>query len=232
MITSAERISPGWGDVPGAPYDEGFHIWDLADPENPEHLGQFKTGGGGTHRNYYDGGRYVYATGLPEGVMKATSCRSSISTIRATPGRDFTLVAQRPVESQGRDRRAARNAASWRRLCAGAVCSSALWWWRVRHPLHFRQARSRSSLPICPSRRRFSPLSPCTRRCPYRSASSSSSIPRRSPRIATSLWAMPASSTSRMRPSRVCARSFRYRNRPKVLPRQEFLREGRALRAA
>jgi len=35
MITSAERISPGWGDTPGAPYDEGFHIWDLADPENP-----------------------------------------------------------------------------------------------------------------------------------------------------------------------------------------------------
>jgi len=60
MITSAERISPGWGDTPGAPYDEGFHIWDLADPENPEHLGQWKTGGGGTHRNYFDGGRYVF----------------------------------------------------------------------------------------------------------------------------------------------------------------------------
>ena len=36
MITSAERISPGWGDTPGTPYDEGFHIWDLADPENPD----------------------------------------------------------------------------------------------------------------------------------------------------------------------------------------------------
>ncbi|HXS41570.1 MAG TPA: hypothetical protein VN766_15395 [Stellaceae bacterium] len=67
MITSAERIAPGWGDTPGAPFDEGFHIWDLADPESPEHLGQWKTGGSGTHRNYYDGGRYVFATGLPEG---------------------------------------------------------------------------------------------------------------------------------------------------------------------
>ena len=66
MITSQERIPPGWGDQPG-PYGEGFVIWDLADPEDPKALGHFKTGGAGTHRNYYDGGRYVYATGLPRG---------------------------------------------------------------------------------------------------------------------------------------------------------------------
>ena len=28
-------------------------------PENPQLLGHYKTGGLGTHRNYYDGGRYV-----------------------------------------------------------------------------------------------------------------------------------------------------------------------------
>jgi hypothetical protein len=67
MITSMERISPGWGEIPGAPFGEGFVIWDLADPEDPKRLGEFNTGGKGTHRNYYDGGRYVYATGLPEG---------------------------------------------------------------------------------------------------------------------------------------------------------------------
>lgn len=67
MITSQERISPGWGEKPGQPFGEGFLIWDLADPEDPKQLGHFKTGGAGTHRNYYDGGRYVYATGLPEG---------------------------------------------------------------------------------------------------------------------------------------------------------------------
>ena len=49
------------------PNAEGLLIWDLADPENPKTLGHFKTGGAGTHRNYYDGGRYLYATGLPQG---------------------------------------------------------------------------------------------------------------------------------------------------------------------
>jgi hypothetical protein len=67
MITSMECIPPGWGGAPGKPYAEGFLIWDLADPESPKNIGHFKTGGRGTHRNYYDGGRYVYATGLPEG---------------------------------------------------------------------------------------------------------------------------------------------------------------------
>lgn len=67
MITSMERIPPGWGGTSGEPYGDGFVIWDLADPEKPARLGHFATGGAGTHRNYYDGGRYVYATGLPEG---------------------------------------------------------------------------------------------------------------------------------------------------------------------
>lgn len=67
MITSMERIMPGWGDTPGAPYGEGFLIWDLADPEDPKQLGHYKTGGKGTHRNFYSGGRYVHATALPEG---------------------------------------------------------------------------------------------------------------------------------------------------------------------
>lgn len=66
MITSLERIPPGWGDKPG-PFGEGFLIWDLADPENPRRLGHYKTGGKGTHRNYYAGGRYVFATALPDG---------------------------------------------------------------------------------------------------------------------------------------------------------------------
>ena len=67
MITSFERIAPGWGDAPGMGFAEGFLIWDLSDPEDPKRLGHFKTGGNGTHRNYYDGGCYVYATGLPQG---------------------------------------------------------------------------------------------------------------------------------------------------------------------
>ncbi len=69
MITSMERIPAGWGGDPNGPYDEGFVIWDLADPENPRRLGQYKTGGSGTHRNYYDGGRYVHTTALPDGYQ-------------------------------------------------------------------------------------------------------------------------------------------------------------------
>jgi hypothetical protein len=67
MITSLERIPPGWGGDPDGSYGEGFWVWDLSDPENPKKLGEYPTGGQGTHRNYYDGGRYVHATSWPQG---------------------------------------------------------------------------------------------------------------------------------------------------------------------
>ncbi len=67
MITSLERIPDGWGGDAKGSYEEGFFIWDLADPENPQKLGHYRTGGDGTHRNYYDGGRYVHTTALPPG---------------------------------------------------------------------------------------------------------------------------------------------------------------------
>jgi hypothetical protein len=66
-ITSLERIVPGWGGLQDAPFEEGFYIWGLADPENPQLLGHYRTGGLGTHRNYYDGGTYVHTTALPHG---------------------------------------------------------------------------------------------------------------------------------------------------------------------
>jgi len=70
MITALEKIPAGWdsgADTAGKPYEEGFYIWSLADPENPQRLGHYRTGGDGTHRNYYAGGRYVHATALPAG---------------------------------------------------------------------------------------------------------------------------------------------------------------------
>src|SRR3546814_16039608 len=67
MITAMEAIPDFLGGHKGPWEHEGFTIWDLEDPENPQQLGVFKTGGSGTHRNYYDGGQYVYATGLPDG---------------------------------------------------------------------------------------------------------------------------------------------------------------------
>jgi hypothetical protein len=66
MITALERKPPSWGGDPAQPFDEGVLIWDLADPVDPRPLGQFHTGGTGTHRDFYAGGRYVHlAAGMP-----------------------------------------------------------------------------------------------------------------------------------------------------------------------
>lgn len=67
MITSMERIPPGWGGDGSGQYGEGFYIWSLCDPEDPKRLGHYKTGGKGTHRNYYAGGNLVHTTALPDG---------------------------------------------------------------------------------------------------------------------------------------------------------------------
>jgi hypothetical protein len=60
MITSMEPIPAGWGE-PSPDFEEGFAIWDVHDPEDPQRLGTWRTGGHGTHRNFYAGGRYVHA---------------------------------------------------------------------------------------------------------------------------------------------------------------------------
>jgi len=70
MITGLEKIPDNWeagGGARGQPNEEGFLIWDLADPEIPKRLGHYRTGGDGTHRNYYAGGRYVHTAALPQG---------------------------------------------------------------------------------------------------------------------------------------------------------------------
>jgi hypothetical protein len=60
MITGLQRYPhqdrPFPSDVGGA------LVWDLReDPINPELVGQYRVGGIGTHRNFYAGGRYLYA---------------------------------------------------------------------------------------------------------------------------------------------------------------------------
>lgn len=68
MITGLEKFIPGWGDDPNNPnFETGVMIWDIKDPENPELLSHFPTGGTGTHRNFYDGGRYVHLAAGVEG---------------------------------------------------------------------------------------------------------------------------------------------------------------------
>ncbi len=62
MVTALERHIPGFGGDLTRPHDEGVIIWSLEDPAAPRRLGQFRTGGTGTHRNGYPGGRYVHLT--------------------------------------------------------------------------------------------------------------------------------------------------------------------------
>jgi hypothetical protein len=66
MITGLEKILPAFTRNRNPSFDEGVLIWDISDPVNPRRLGQYKTGGTGTHRNFYAGGRYMHlAAGVP-----------------------------------------------------------------------------------------------------------------------------------------------------------------------
>ena len=66
MITALEQPFPNFGGDPQQPFAEGVLIWDISDPVNPRQLGRFQTGGTGTHRNFYAGGRYMHvAAGMP-----------------------------------------------------------------------------------------------------------------------------------------------------------------------
>lgn len=68
MITGLEHVPPGWSakGAEGAEPWDGFLIWDLAEPDAPTQIGHWRSGAKGTHRNFYNGGRYVHAaTTLP-----------------------------------------------------------------------------------------------------------------------------------------------------------------------
>ncbi|MBS1868589.1 MAG: hypothetical protein JSS99_02910 [Actinobacteria bacterium] len=67
MITGMEPILPMFGGDPNGPTPQkGIVIWDVSDPEDPVEIGRWDSGAGGTHRNFYAGGRYVHvATALP-----------------------------------------------------------------------------------------------------------------------------------------------------------------------
>jgi len=67
MITALAKISPGWGGDPAKPFDEGVLIWDLKDPLNPQKLGQYRTRSLGTHRNGYQGGKYMHLSAIMPG---------------------------------------------------------------------------------------------------------------------------------------------------------------------
>lgn len=55
-----ERAAALWGLDPHAGNDEGVLFWDISEPARPRRLGQFHTGGAGTHRNFFDGTDRAY----------------------------------------------------------------------------------------------------------------------------------------------------------------------------
>jgi hypothetical protein len=46
---------------------EGVWLWDVRDPVWPRRIGEWTTGASGTHRNFYDGGRWVHAAATMPG---------------------------------------------------------------------------------------------------------------------------------------------------------------------
>jgi hypothetical protein len=62
MITGLERPFPGLPLSGSAQPQDGFLIWDVQEPDEPQPLGRWVSGETGTHRNFYSGGRWVYAT--------------------------------------------------------------------------------------------------------------------------------------------------------------------------
>lgn len=48
----------------------GLGIWDITKPDQPARIGQLATGGTGIHRMWYAGGRYAYASVIPEGQTR------------------------------------------------------------------------------------------------------------------------------------------------------------------
>lgn len=70
MVTALERPSPGWGFDATRTEKVGVYIWDVAtDPVRPILLAHHDTGGRGTHRNHWAGGRYAYLACQPDGYV-------------------------------------------------------------------------------------------------------------------------------------------------------------------
>ena len=69
LITAMEKIPPGWGPMSDDPPEgEGVYIWDVAaDPASPRRIAHWETGADGTHRNFYNGGRYAHLSAAAPG---------------------------------------------------------------------------------------------------------------------------------------------------------------------
>lgn len=67
LVQGIEPRPPGWGGDPEHLGDEGVRIFDVRDPTQPSLLSHWRTGAGGTHRNFWTGGRYVHCAAHQKG---------------------------------------------------------------------------------------------------------------------------------------------------------------------
>ena len=75
MLVGLERPSPGYGPVsdpmdPADHYEEGAYLFDVSDPTEPDLRSHYRTGGAGTHRNFYTGGDHAYLVAWPDDYEK------------------------------------------------------------------------------------------------------------------------------------------------------------------
>lgn len=71
FVAGLEPPRPGWGRTVSDATEEGVLLFDVdgAKAMAPELLGHYATGGSGTHRNHYAGGRYAFLAASPEGFV-------------------------------------------------------------------------------------------------------------------------------------------------------------------
>jgi hypothetical protein len=59
-------VNEEWFESEG-PFSEGMFVYDVGDALDPKPIGKFRTEGLGVHRIVYTGGRYAYASAIPDG---------------------------------------------------------------------------------------------------------------------------------------------------------------------
>jgi hypothetical protein len=68
LVQGLEHRPVPWGGDPSAATAEGLRLWDVSDPTAPRLRSSVAFGAHGTHRSYYDGGRYVHVTASIPGI--------------------------------------------------------------------------------------------------------------------------------------------------------------------
>jgi hypothetical protein len=66
LLVNHERF-PYRPKTPLGPHSAGLAVYSLTDPLHPERIGFWESTGKGVHRIVWEGGRYAYASGTPEG---------------------------------------------------------------------------------------------------------------------------------------------------------------------